>query len=184
MMTKTGLDISIPMNEVAGKSLIIAIPVAVLQTGLFYSVNGFSGPPTRADMALYAFLLLFGILVHELIHMFVWAFFAKKSLRAFKLGFQLSSFTPYAHCREPMDIRPYRIGSFAPGFLLGFVPWLISLFTANGMLFLFGLLYTTAACGDFLILWVIRTIKPGTSVQDHPTNAGCLIIETEERKFQ
>lgn len=183
-MTTAGRDISIPMKEAAGKSLIIAIPVAMLQTGLFYWANGFSELPGQTETALYAFLLLFGILMHELVHMFAWAILAKKPLRAFKLGFQWSSFTPYAHCREPMDILPYRIGSFAPGLLLGILPWLISLFTADGMLFLFGLLYTTAASGDFLILWVIRAIRPGTAVQDHPTNAGCLIIETEERIFQ
>jgi hypothetical protein len=41
----------------------------------------------------------------------------------------------------------------------------------------FGLLYTTAAGGDFLVLWILRNIKPNTLVEDHPTNAGCYIIE-------
>jgi hypothetical protein len=109
--------------------------------------------------------------------MFAWALFAKKPLSVFKLGFQWKSITPYAHCKEPMDIQPYRVGSFAPGLLLGILPWMASLFTGDILLFLFGLLYTIAAGGDFLILWIIRNVKPGTLVEDHPTNAGCYVFE-------
>ena len=165
------------MGEAASKSLKIAIPIAAFQTILFFLIHGLPAMPANANIALYGFLLLFGIFVHELIHMFTWALFAKKSLSAFTLGFQWKSLTPYAHCKEPMDIQPYRIGSFAPGLLLGILPWLISLFTGDFLLFFFGLLYTTAAGGDFLILWIIRNVKPNTLVEDHPTNAGCYIFE-------
>jgi hypothetical protein len=53
----------------------------------------------------------------------------------------------------------------------------ISLFTGDILLFFFGFLYTTAAGGDFLILWIIRNVKPNTLVEDHPSNAGCYIFE-------
>lgn len=170
-------DISISMNEAASKSLVIMIPIAIIQAVPFFLIHGFPSMPNNSNMSVYGFFLLIGILVHELIHIFAWAMFAKKPLSAFKLGFQWKTLTPYAHCKEPMDIQSYRIGSFAPGTLLGVLPWLISLFTGNILLFLFGLLYTTAAGGDFLILWIIRNIKPDTLVEDHPTNAGCYIIE-------
>ena len=170
-------DVSISMSEATSKSLLIAIPFAILQALPFFLLHGIPATPANANMALYSFTLLFGILAHELIHMLTWAFFAKKPLNAFKLGFQWKALTPYAHCKEPMDILPYRIGSFAPGLLLGVLPWLVSLFTGDILFFLFGLLYTTAAGGDFLILWIIRNIKPNTLVEDHPFNAGCYIIE-------
>lgn len=176
-MNETRRDISIPMSEAASKSLLIAIPIAILQVVPFFLIYGLPAISTNVNMTLYGFLLLFGILIHELIHMFAWALFAKKSTRAFKLGFQWKSLTPYAHCKEPMDIQPYRIGSFAPGLLLGILPWLISLFTGNILFFFFGILYTTAAGGDFLILWLMRNIKPNTLVEDHPIRAGCYIIE-------
>jgi hypothetical protein len=176
-MNENKRDISIPMSEAASKSLLIAIPIGIIQVASFFLIHGLSAIPTNSTMPVYGFLLLFGIFVHELIHMFAWVLFAKKSLRAFKIGFQWKSLTPYAHCKEPMDIHPYRIGSFAPGLLLGILPWIISLFTGNILLFFFGLLYTTAAGGDFLILWIIRNVKPNTLVEDHPTNAGCFIIE-------
>ena len=176
-MNETKRDISIPMSKTAGKSLLIAIPIAIIQVATFFLIHGYPAIPVNAKITAYGFLLLFGILIHELIHMFSWALFAKKPLSVFKLGFQWKSLTPYAHCKEPMDIHPYRIGSFAPGLLLGILPWIISLFTGDVLLFFFGFLYTTAAGGDFLILWLIRDIKPNTLVEDHPTNAGCYVIE-------
>ena len=167
-MTQTKRDISIPLSETAGRSLLIAIPVATIQVVTFFLIHGYPEIPANSTIVVYGFLLLFGILIHELIHMLTWAIFAKKTLRAFKLGFQWKSLTPYAHCKEPMDIRPYRIGSFSPGLLLGILPWIISLFTGDILLFFFGFLYTTAAGGDFLILWIIRNVEPNTLVEDTP----------------
>jgi hypothetical protein len=176
-MNENKRDISIPMSEATSKSLLIAVPIAIIQVVPFFLIHGYPENPVNAKITVYGFFLLFGILIHELIHMFCWALFAKKPLSAFKLGFQWKSLTPYAHCKEPMDIRPYRIGSFAPGLLLGILPWNVSLFTGDVLLFFFGFLYTTAAGGDFLILWIIRNIKPNTLVEDHPVNAGCYIFE-------
>ncbi len=178
-MNETRRDISIPMSEAASKSLLIAIPTAAFQAAPFFLIYGVPAIPNNSNITVYGFLLLFGILIHELIHMFAWVLFAKKSLRAFTLGFQWKSLAPYAHCKERMDIQPYLIGSFAPGFVLGVLPWFVSLFTGDVLFFFYGLLYTTAASGDFLIMWILRNVKPNTLVEDHPTNAGCYIIEQE-----
>ncbi|MBI5950274.1 MAG: DUF3267 domain-containing protein [Chloroflexi bacterium] len=175
-MTETKKDISISMGEASLKAMLLVVPIALVQVMPFFWLRA-PVPPSNANMTLFGFLLIFGILLHELIHMFAWMLFAKKPLKAFKLGFQWKSLTPYAHCKEPMDIRPYRIGAFAPGLLLGILPWLVSLFTGDILLMAYGFLYTVAASGDLLILWLIRKIKPNTLVEDHPTNAGCYIIE-------
>jgi len=176
-MNETKRDMSIPMGEAANKSLLIAIFAAIIQIVSLFLAHGYPVVTITANIVLYEFLLLLGIFIHELIHMAAWALSAKKSLKAFKLGFQWKSFTPYAHCKEPMDIRSYRIGSFAPGFLLGILPWLISLVTGNLLFFFYGFLYTAAASGDFFVLWMLRDVKPNTLVEDHPTNAGCYVIE-------
>jgi len=176
-MNETKRDVSISMSEASLKAMLLVVPIALLQVAPFFWLHPFPVLPSNANMTAFGFLLIFGILLHELIHMFAWSLFARKSLGAFKLGFQWKALTPYAHCKEPMDIRPYRIGAFAPGLLLGILPWLISLFTGDILLMAFGFLYTVAASGDFLILWLIRDIKPNTLVEDHPTNAGCYIIE-------
>ena len=80
-------DISISMSEATVKSLVIAIPIAILQVVPFFLLHGFPSLSNNTNMAAYGFVLLFGILVHELIHMVAWALFAKKPLSAFKLGF-------------------------------------------------------------------------------------------------
>jgi hypothetical protein len=53
----------------------------------------------------------------------------------------------------------------------------LSLVLGNGNLFWFGLVHTAAAGGDWLILWLIRKLKAGRLVEDHPTNAGCYVLE-------
>jgi hypothetical protein len=167
------------MSDASLKAMLLVVPMAILQVIPFFWLHAMRSftLPAGTNITIFGFLLIFGILVHELIHMFAWMLFAKKPLKAFKLGFQWKALTPYAHCKEPMDIRPYRIGAFAPGLVLGILPWLISLFTGDTLLMVFGFLYTIAASGDFLILWLIRGIKPNTLVEDHPTNAGCYVIE-------
>lgn len=176
-MTETKRDVSISMSEASIKAMLLVVPLVVIQVAPFFWLRPSPTFPTSTSITAFGFLLMFGVLLHELIHMFAWMLFAKKPLKAFKLGFQWKSLTPYAHCREAMDIRPYRIGAFAPGFLLGILPWLVSLLTGDILLMVYGFLYTVAASGDFLILWLIRDIKPNTLVEDHPTNAGCYVIE-------
>ena len=169
-------DLSISMQAAAAKSLQIILPLMAVQIVPFILLHKISIPQS-ANLPLFGFLLLFGIFVHEALHVLAWMIFGKKSLKAFHIGFQWKSLTPYAHCKEPMDIRPYRIGSFAPGFLLGILPWIISLFTGDILLFIYGWLYTTAAGGDFLILWILRGVEANTQVEDHPSRAGCYVME-------
>jgi hypothetical protein len=178
-MNLTKRDLSIPMREAGTKSLWVMLPLMMFQSAAYIVLHGYQAIPTNANLSLYGFLLLFGIFIHEAIHVLAWMIFGKKSLNAFHIGFQWKSLAPYAHCKEPMDILPYKIGSLAPGLLLGILPWIISLFTANILLFIYGWLYTIAAGGDFLILWILRDVKSNTQVEDHPTRAGCYVIESE-----
>ena len=69
-MNETKKDMSIPMGEAAGKSLLIAIPIAIIQVILFFMIHGLSTTFTNENITAYGFLLLFGIFIHELIHMF------------------------------------------------------------------------------------------------------------------
>ena len=120
-----------------------------------------------------------GIVLHELIHGVSWTIFGKKPRGAIKYGFQVKTLTPYAHCTEPMDVWPYRLGAVLPGLLLGVLPWLASIATGNGAVFLFGFFFTLAALGDAMILWLLRGVAPGSLVLDHPTHAGCYVFERE-----
>jgi hypothetical protein len=123
-------------------------------------------------------VVLLGVVAHELIHGITWAILGKKPFSALKFGFQWKTFTPYAHLKESVEVKAYRIGAFMPGFILGILTYILSMLPGDGNLFWFSLVHTSAAGGDWLILWLIRSVKAGMQVEDHPTNAGCYVIES------
>jgi hypothetical protein len=171
-------DLSISMARANIVVLFISIPVVVLQFALFSSLHGTERlAPTWGTVPLIIAILL-GILLHELIHGISWMFFGQKPFSTIRFGFQWQTLTPYAHLTEPVDVGAYRIGAFMPGLLLGVVTYLSSLASGDGNLFWFSLAHTSAAGGDWLILWLIRSVKNGTLVEDHPTHAGCYVIES------
>ena len=158
--------------------MFISIPVVVVQFMLFSMVHGTENMETTWNIVVLIMLVLLGIVAHELIHGIAWMIFGHKPFSAIKFGFQWKTFTPYAHLKEPVEINAYRIGGFMPGFILGICPYILSLLLGDGNLFWFGLVHTAAAGGDWLILWLIRNVKRGVQVEDHPTNAGCYVIES------
>lgn len=76
-----------------------------------------------------------------------------------------------------MEVNAYRIGAAMPGVVLGIAPCIGGIIFGNGWWFVFGLLFTYAACGDALIIWLLRKVKTGSLVEDHPSRAGCYVIE-------
>ncbi len=157
--------------------LFTSIPVAILQFVLFDLIH-----TTEKTESVWGFGWLFlavvlGIVVHELIHGISWVIAGRKSFSAIKFGFQWKTFTPYAHLKEPVEVNAYRIGTFMPGLILGLLTYVLSLLLGSGDLLWFSLIHTTAAGGDWLILWLIRGVKAGSLVEDHPTNAGCYVLE-------
>lgn len=126
---------------------------------------------------LWRFLLLFtgGVVVHEALHGTAWRL-AGAAPGSVRFGFQLKTLTPYAHSTAPMTARAYRIGAVTPGVVLGLVPALAGLVVGAGAVFWFGLLFTLAAGGDALILWLLRGIPSDRLVKDHPSKPGCLVL--------
>ena len=125
----------------------------------------------------YLAILVLGIVVHEFIHGATWACFAKRGLRSISYGVMWKYLTPYAHCDEPMHIRPYQLACLMPCFLLGVVPSVVSLFIGNVPCLLFGVLYIAAAAGDIWMAWLLQKEDKESMVLDHPTEAGFYIIE-------
>lgn len=182
MNTPTKTDLSISMDKANVQSLLFALPIVGLLI-LSYSLRWGSAQFWLGFNALFENFLVFiavfflGVIVHELIHGFSWMLFGRKPFDAIKFGFQVKTFTPYAHCKEPLKINPYRIGAAMPGILLGLLPALIGIINGNSWLFAFGLLFTVTAGGDMLILWLIRNVSSDKLVEDHPTQAGCYILD-------
>lgn len=123
-------------------------------------------------------ILLLGIIAHELIHGITWAFFARKGFRSIKMGVLWKFLTPYCHCKEPMRVRQYMIGAIMPAVILGFIPAVGAIITGHFGLLVFGMIFTLAAGGDFLIINLIRKEKMDDLVLDHPSEAGCYIFRT------
>jgi hypothetical protein len=93
-----------------------------------------------------------------------------------QLGIRWRSLAPYAHPREPVTARAYRIGALMPLLLLGLVPALAALALGAPRLMAFGLFFVFTAGGDLLALWLMRGIPPGRLVEDHPTRVGCRLL--------
>lgn len=177
-MTETKRDLSISMARANIIMLFVSIPLFVAQFAIFFLSQNVDDVGLTFNPPLLLVAILLGIAAHEVIHGFSWMVFGHKPLSAVKFGFQWKTLTPYAHLQEPIEISTYRVGVFMPGFILGVLPYILSLLFNDGNLFWLGLFHTAGAGGDWLVLWLIRNVKKGTLVEDHPTHAGCYVIET------
>jgi len=123
------------------------------------------------------FFLLFvaGIVLHELIHGLFFGLYAKSGFKSIRFGFIREYLTPYCHCTEPLKLGHYFIGALMPALLLGVVPMVVSFFTGSVLWLIFGILFFSAAAGDFMVVWMLRKEHPETLVQDHPSEAGCWV---------
>lgn len=182
----TKKDLSISTAEATLWSFGLGLPLACLLMFLYLwrwgaTVNISNARPAVFLYSIIGFIatLILGSIIHELIHGISWATFGHKPLKAIKFGFQWKTLTPYAHCNEPMEVSAYRLGGIMPLVVLGILPAMIGIVTGNGWSMFFGFLLTAAAGGDLLVLWLIRNVKPGQRVEDHPTRVGCYLIETQ-----
>ena len=178
-MIENKRDLSIPMSRANIMVMFISLPVVVIQFVGFIVLHGIDGLGITWGYLVLFVAVLLGVLLHELIHGIAWVIFGRKPFSAIKFGVQWKNLTPYAHLKEPVEVNAYRIGAFMPGLIVGILPYFLSLALGDGNLFWFSLIHTSAAGGDWLILWLIRNVKSGTLVEDHPTNAGCYVIEPE-----
>ena len=177
-MMENKRDLSVSMAQANRIVLLLSLPVVILQFVVFLLLHGMEGLKPGWNTPFLIVVVLLGIPIHELIHGVSWVIFGRKPFSSVKFGVQWNTFTPYAHLQEPVDVNAYRLGAFLPGSILGILPYGLSLISGNGDLFWFSLVHTSAAGGDWLILWLIRNIRAGVQVEDHPTNAGCYVLES------
>lgn len=177
-MAGTKHNLSISMERANVIVMFISMPVILLQCIVFIWLHGIEDLKPSWNLFFLVCAVLLGVMIHELIHRLSWMIFERKPFSAIQFGFPWKTFTPYAHLKVPIDVNAYRLGTVMPGFLLGIMTYILSLLFGSGDLFWFSLIHTSAAGGDWLILWLIRTIKAGTQVEDHPSNAGCYVLES------
>lgn len=126
-------------------------------------------------MKLFIYILIFGIILHELLHGITWAFFTKKGFKSIKFG--INGITPYCHCKEPLKVKHYRLGGAMPLIVMGIIPLFTGIILGNGLFLSFGIFFSWAACGDIISLYMLRKFSENTMVSDHPDKMGFYIEE-------
>lgn len=174
-------DCSVSMLTANLLVLISAGPIAAA-LGWAYSLRW--GAPSLArgvwtllDPKIFLATVIPGILAHEVIHALAWSVAAGRPFSAIRIGIQWRAVSPYAHPKEPMPVGPYRLGALMPAVCLGFVPAGAAILLGWPLLMAWSLVFVLAAGGDFVVLWLIRRVPADRLVQDHPTRAGCHVLE-------
>ncbi|MCB2179920.1 DUF3267 domain-containing protein [bacterium] len=117
-----------------------------------------------------------GILLHEWLHGITWKVIGKLPPGAIKYGVMWKFLTPYAHLTMPVPIKIYRLGGGMPGLALGILPGILGIILGSGWLLWVGVLFSWAAVGDFIMLWLLRDVPADCWVEDHPEQVGCTIL--------
>jgi hypothetical protein len=120
----------------------------------------------------FLYILIGGIILHELLHGLTWGQFASNGLKSIKFGVKWKFLTPYCHCKEPLKVKHYKIGAAMPLIVMGIIPSIIGLIIGYGGVLIFGIFFTWAAGGDIIALFMLRKLDNNTYVSDHPDKMG------------
>jgi hypothetical protein len=189
---KEKLTINLVWANVFG--ILIIIPIVLLYGLPYYLIWGseitrqsfkdtlLDASPVNIGIGTLLFFLILtaGMILHELIHGLTWARYTEKGLKSMKFGVLWTMLTPYCHCKEPLKVRQYILGAITPTIFLGLIPAVISILIGSLGLLVFGIFFTMAAGGDFLIINLLRKEKMDNLVQDHPSEAGCFVYRKIE----
>ncbi len=167
-------DRSIPLTQlpkwVWGLMLVLlAVPV-----GLFMLATGSLGLLDASGSALLWILVL--MLAHEAVHAIAWKYAAGLPWSVFRFGVVWKALSLYCHATVPMPLQAYRIGAAMPLLLSGIVPWIAAVILGDAGLGFAAAVLISAAAGDVFILWMLRDLPAGVLVQDHDTQAGCIVL--------
>jgi len=175
-------ELTVSTEKANGIALLFLIPIIILGFGflLIWAPN-LSKEAFKNLFLDWGFwflpILIGGIVAHELIHGVTWALFTSRGFRSIRFGVHWKMLTPYCHSKEALKAWQYRLGAIMPAIVLGFIPIIIAYLTGLVGLMGFGMIFTLAAGGDFLILWLLRKAPKEALVEDHPSKPGCYVYE-------
>ena len=155
-------------------ALLLVFPITAMILSPFILIWNYetfkTGKEIFDDYLLY--ILIGGIIIHELLHGLTWALFTSDGLKSIKFGVKWKFLTPYCHCKEPLKVKHYKIGGAMPLFIMGIFPSIIGLAIGNGGVLSFGIFFTWAAGGDIIALYMLRKLDNNIYVSDHPEKMG------------
>lgn len=173
-------DLSISLERANVVAAVLLPLLVVVCIGSFWLLWGWGSLAEGASDVFLTWLFLpaflAAIVIHEALHA-VGFLIAGSPRSALHFGIDRSTLSPFAGCRVPVTVAAYRLAVVLPGLLLGVLPWVCGLATGTGWAVVWGTLMIVTAAGDGIILWIIRGLPRGTRVLDHPSRAGCQIVE-------
>jgi hypothetical protein len=180
-MTPAVRDISIEPARAAGVAVVVYV-ACVSAVVLPFQALWHSNPLRQAFAAVggwpIALLVVVpaGIAVHELLHATAWAV-GGGGWSHVVFGAAPRKLMVYAHYRAPLPARTYLVGALLPGVVMGALPSLLGVVKGWGSVAGWGALFLGFAAGDFIVAWSLRGVSPAALVFDHPTRAGCEVLD-------
>lgn len=122
--------------------------------------------------------LFINFLLHEFLHAVGWAFFCKKKFRSIIFGFDKNTLIFYCHCKEMLLRNQYGIGLMSPLITLGLLPFCISLYCNNFVIYLFASVNIVFCAGDIFIFSKLIKLQNHVRIIDSANEVG-FTIEVE-----
>lgn len=178
-----GTDLSVDVGKAYVYVILAVVPIvsilALIYVGLWGRANFFTGLGQLTSLPNILPVLILGIPLHEFLHAVGWSIFGRIPIREVKFGVMWKMLTPYAHLRNPIRAFAYKAGAMSPSLVMGLLPYMLGLMNGHAWLVNFGLLFILAAGGDILVFWTLRDVRGDSMVIDHPTRAGCIVMDEE-----
>lgn len=181
--TRRDITVSITAGNILG--IVIMLPFVAIFGWLIgeYVDLDTTGAISPFSAALLLPLLIVLIVVHELIHGFVWGLFAKNRFHSIEFGVIWKALTPYCTCSDVLTRNQYITGSAMPTVILGFLLSIVAIALNSPVLGIGALLMILSGGGDFLIIAKLLLYRAdGKEVRfiDHPYQLGLVAFEREK----
>ncbi len=178
-----GTDLSVGVGKAYVYVILAVAPIvailALIYVGLWGRANFIAGLGQFTSMPNILPVLILGVPLHEFLHAVGWSVFGCIPIREVKFGLMWKVLTPYAHLRNPIRAFAYKAGAISPSLVMGLLPYALGLVIGHAWLVNFGLLFILAAGWDMLVIWKLRSVNHDAMVIDHPTRAGCIVLDEE-----
>ena len=121
--------------------------------------------------------IIFGVLIHELIHAFFFTLLSRNNFRSIKFGFKKKPLLFYVHCDDLLNVIAFRTGVIMPGLIIGLIPTIIGLICGNIYMTVYGIIFTSGAAGDIMILFATKGLSGSQKIRDLPDKMGFELVQ-------
>lgn len=120
--------------------------------------------------------IIFGILIHELIHAFFFTLLSRNNFKSIKFGFKRKPLLFYVHCTDSLNIYAFRTGVIMPGLIIGLIPTIVGLICGNIYMTVYGIIFTSGAAGDLMVLIATKGLSGSQKIRDLPDKMGFEVV--------